>query len=355
MRLFFIAAKKGFFKKIIYIFLLTLIIPSCGKSPVEKYHKAIESYLEGNLDRGSLEVSFFRAFGIEKSGSETLFFNKRVILNSSDESIEIVFPEKIKLKIEDSIKGNIEYADTGEEIIVLGNKASFYIFNKDGKYVASYKVNEKEKIDAIAASGKAVFFLMNHEVYSFNWETGISDKLVEGTFPPPYKIYFKADMIVQGNYLALITGIAGSYYISIINTETASVKMKNIAASSFEFAFTEDEVICIKGSSGKWSLNRYEYKLKSREKLTPIGKLSGIFLTQHGYIVQDGDDLTIYDFDNNSVDVPFDCSISGRSRNSLIFRFDKNNYIIDFEDFKRETSEFNRKITAPEILKAFSQ
>ena len=85
MRFFFIAAKKGFFKKIIYIFLLTLIIPSCGKSPVEKYHKAIESYLEGNLDRGSLEVSFFRAFGIEKSGSETLFFNKRVILKSSDE------------------------------------------------------------------------------------------------------------------------------------------------------------------------------------------------------------------------------------------------------------------------------
>ncbi len=349
MKLFFIAAKKVFLKKFIYIFLFLLIIPSCGKSPVEKYQKAVEAFHEGTLDRVSLERFFFKAFGIEKSGAETLFFNKRVILNSSDEAIEIVFPEEVKLKIENSIKGNIEYADTGEEIIVLGNKDSFYIFNKEGGFIASHKVNEKEKIDAIAASGKSVFFLMNHEVYSYNWETEKAARLVEDTFPPPYKIYFKADMIVQGDYLALITGIAGSYYISIINTDTASVKMKNIAASSFEFALTEDEVICIKGSSGKWSLNMYEYKLKNREKLTPIGKLSGIFLTQHGYIVQDGDDLTIYDFNNNSVDIPFNCSISGRSRNSLIFRFENNNYIIDFDDFKREVSGFNREITAPEI------
>ena len=120
-----------FFKKKIFIFfILLLIIPSCGKSPVEKYHEAIATFQEGNLDRVSLEKSFFKAFGIEKPGSEILFFNKRVILNSTDESIEIVFPEEVKLKIEDSIKGNIEYADTGEEIIVLGNKASFYIFNK---------------------------------------------------------------------------------------------------------------------------------------------------------------------------------------------------------------------------------
>lgn len=343
---------KWFFtiaKKFIYIFLFLLIISSCGKSPVEKYQKAIAAYQEGTLDRVSLERSFFKAFGIEKPGAETLFFNKRVILNNSDEAIEIVFPEKVKLKIENSIKGNIEYADTDREIIVLGNKDSFYVFNKEGKLIASHKVNEKEKIDAIAASGESVFFLMQHEVYSYKWETGKAVKLVEGTFPPPYKIYFKADMIAQGNYLALITGIAGSYYISIINTDIASVKMKNIAASSFEFAFTEDEVICIKGSSGKWSLNRYEYKLKNREKLTPIGKLSGIFFTQHGYIVQEGDDLTIYDFDNNSVDVPFNCSISGRSRNSLIFRFENNNYIIGFDDFKREVSEFNRKVTTPEI------
>ncbi len=349
MKWFFTIEKKGFLEKFIYIFLFLLIIPSCGKSPVEKYQKAIEAFQEGTLDRVSLERSFFKAFGIEKPGAETLFFNKRVILNNSDEAIEIVFPEKVKLKIENSIKGNIEYADSDREIIVLGNKDSFYVFNKEGELIASHKVNEKEKIDAIAASGESVFFLMQHEVYSYNWETGKAAKLVEGTFPPPYKIYFKADMIVQGNYLALITGIAGSYYISIINTDTASVKMKNIEASSFEFAFTEDEVICIKGSSGKWSLNRYEYKLKNREKLTPIGKLSGIFLTQHGYIVQEGDDLTIYDFDNNSLDVPFNCSISGRSRNSLIFRFENNNYIIDFDDFKREVSEFNRKITAPEI------
>lgn len=338
-----------FFKKKIYIFLLLLIIPSCGKSPFEKYQQGIETFLKGNLDRVSLEELFFKAFGIEKAGAETLFFNKRVILNSSNESIEIVFPDEVKLKIDDSIKGNIEYADTGDEIIVLGNKGSFYIFNKKGEYEACYKVNGKEKIDAIAASGKSVFFLMNHEIYSYNPETGKADKIVEGTFPPPYRIYYKADMIVQGNYLAVITGIAGSYYISIINTDTATVKMKNIAASSFEFAFTEDEVICIKGSSGKWSLNRYEYKLKNREKLTPVGKLSAIFLTQYGYIVEEGDDLTIYDFDNNSVDVPFDCFISGRSRNSLIFRFKNNNYIIDFIDFKREVSEFNRKITVPEI------
>ena len=93
MKWFFTIEKKGFLEKFIYIFLFLLIIPSCGKSPVEKYQKAIEAFQEGTLDRVSLERSFFKAFGIEKPGAETLFFNKRVILNNSDEAIEIVFPD----------------------------------------------------------------------------------------------------------------------------------------------------------------------------------------------------------------------------------------------------------------------
>jgi hypothetical protein len=324
---------------------------SCGNTPVEKYDEAVKNYMKGDIDRVLLEDAFFKAFGKEKPGNETLFFNKRVILNRSDDSIEFVFPEEIKLKIHERIEGSIEYADTGKNIFVLGNRKSFYIFTRTGELLASYKVKEEEKIDAIAASasGNSLFFLMDHTVYVYTPETGKAEKLVDGTFPPPYSIYYKADMIVQGNYLAIISGIAGAYYISVINTESTAVKMKNIAASSFEFAFTEDEVICIKGTSGKWSLNRYEYKLKNREKLTPIGKLAAIYLTQHGYLVEKDEMLTIYDYDNNSIDIPFDCSVSGRSGNSLIFRFNDKNYIVDFSDFKKEVSEFKRKISAPEI------
>lgn len=323
---------------------LFIILTGCGKNPVEKYQSALEKYPEENPDRGIVEEAFFKAFGQEKPGSETLFFNKRVILNSVNDSIEIVFPEKVKLKIDDSIKGNVEYADTGSEIIVLGNKSGFYVFDIKGDYISSYKTEGKEKIEAVAVSGGSVLFLKDHLLYSYSSVDQKAVKFIEGTFSPPYRIYYKADMIVQGNYLAIITGIAGTYYISVINTETASVKMKNIAASSFEFAFTEDEVICIKGTSGKWSLNRYEYKVKSNEKLTPLGKLSAIYLTQHGYILEQGGEIIIYDFQNNRISVPFDCTVSGRSRNSLIVRFRENNYIIDFSVFSKEIADFNKKI-----------
>jgi len=323
---------------------LFMLMSGCGRNPVEKYQNLLENYLEGNSERGAVEEAFFKAFGEEKPGNETLFFNKRVILNSVNDSIEIVFPEKVKLKIDDSIRGSVEYADTGSEIIVLGNKSGFYVFDITGEFIASYKAGGKEKIDAVAVSGGSVLFLMDHVLYSYNPGEEKAGKLVEGTFSPPYRIYYKADMIVQGNYLAIITGIAGTYYISVINTETASVKMKNISASSFEFAFTEDEVICIKGTSGKWSLNRYEYKVKSNEKLTPLGKLSAIYLTQHGYILEQDNEIIIYDFENKRMSVPFDCAVSGRSRNSLIVRFRENNYIIDFSVFSREIADFNKKI-----------
>jgi len=336
-------------KNIINIFMLSFLIlipvlTGCGKSDVEKYHKALEDYLGKGLDPASVEEAFFKAFGDEKPGSETLFFNKRVILNSVNDSIEIVFPEKVKLKIDDSIKGNVEYADSGAELVVLGNRSGFYAFDLKGEYLASYKAGEKEKIDAVAVSGGSVFFLMNHILYAYNPQDGRAEKLVDGTFPPPYRIYYKADMIVQGNYLAIITGIAGSYYISVINTEIPSIKMKNMAASSFEFAFTENEVIFIKGTSGKWSLSRHEYKVKSNEKLTPLGKLSAIYLTQDGYILEQDGEIKIYDYNNNRISVPFQCSVSGRSRNSLITRFNNNNYIIDFSVFSREIAEFNNKI-----------
>lgn len=324
--------------------ILIPVLTGCGKNDVEKYHKALEDYLEKGLDAASVEEAFFKAFGEEKPGSETLFFNKRVILNSVNDSIEIVFPEKVRLKIDESIKGNVEYADAGAEIIVLGNKSGFHVFNIKGDFLASYTTAGKEKIDAVAAADGRVFFLMDHVLYTYNPQDGETGKLVEGTFPPPYRIYYKADMIIQGNYLAIITGIAGTYYISVINTEIPSVKMKNIAASSFEFAFTEDEVICIKGTSGKWSLNRYEYKAKSNERLTPLGRLSAIYLTQDGYILEQDDEIKIYDYNNNRISVPFECAVSGRSRNSLIVRFNKNNYIIDFSLFSREIAEFNKKI-----------
>jgi hypothetical protein len=323
---------------------LFLMTTGCSKNPVEKYRNDLEKYPEGNADREVVAESFFKAFGEEKPGSETLFFNKRVILNSVNDSIEIVFPEKVKLKIDKSIRGSVEYADTGTEIIVLGNKSGFYVFDIKGDYISSYKTEGKEKIEAVAVSGGSVLFLKDHLLYSYSSADQRAVKFIDGTFSPPYRIYYKADMIVQGNYLAIITGIAGTYYISVINTETASVKMKNIAASSFEFAFTEDEVICIKGTSGKWSLNRYEYKIKSNEKLTPLGKLSAIYLTQHGYVLEQGDDIIIYDFENNRISVPFDCTVSGRSRNSLIVRFRENNYIIDFSVFSREMADFNKKI-----------
>jgi hypothetical protein len=351
MKLLFTGTDKSVVKKLLILLIISFLFLSCGKNPVEKYEEAIEKYKEGSLDRVALEDSFFKAFGKEKPGNETLFFNKRVILNRSDDSIEFVFPEEIKLKIDERIEGSIEYADAGENIFVLGNRKSFYIFTRTGELLASYKVKEDEKIDAIAASasGNSLFFLMDHTVYVYIPETDKAEKLVEGTFPPPYRIYYKADMIVQGNYLALISGIAGSYYISVINTETSSVKMKNIAASSFEFAFTEDEVICIKGTSGKWSLNRYEYKLKNSEKLTPIGKLAAIYLTQDGYILEKDDELILYDYYSNSIIVPFNCSVSGRSGNNIIIRFNDSNYIVDFSSFKKEVFEFKRKINAPEI------
>lgn len=338
--------KFRIYDKSIFCFFLPilLIITGCGKNPVEKYHSAVDDYLKKKAESAAVQEAFFKAFGQEKPGSETLFFNKRVILNSVNDSIEIVFPDNVKIKIDDSIKGNVEYADTGTEIIVLGNKSGFYVFNIKGDFLASYKITGGEKIDAVAVSGTSVLFLMGHVVYSYNPQDGKAEKLVEGTFPPPYRIYYKADMIVQGNYLAVITGIAGTYYISVINIDTPSVKMKNIAASSFEFAFTEDEVICIKGTSGKWSLNRYEYKNKSNERLTPLGRLSAIYLTQHGYILEQDNDIFIYDFDNNRITVPFDCTVSGRSRNSLILRFNSNNYIIDFSVFSREITDFNKKV-----------
>ena len=286
---------------------------------------------------------FLIAFSEITVDYEHIFFNKSVVLSLKD-NIEIVYPKKIILKGDESIKDNISFADMNKNKIVLGNNKGFCIFNEDGNPYTIYKAEKKERIDAIALKDKDVVYLSNSKMFKMSHEDKQITRIDSGEYHPPYKRYFKSLLLANDQFIILNIGIAGSYYINVFSADSESSLMKNISASSLEFNINDKDLLYVRGGAGKWSVEKYEIPIKKRSTVKNIGWINNIFIARDGFIIVKDKNNIIESFNNDRAYLPKDWNIIGICRNAVLIEQDSVVYLIDFPVLLNKIIELNKKI-----------
>ena len=316
----------------------------CTPSPKSIYERMLKNY---NAERGDditpITEMFLIAFSESKVEYEYIFFNKSVVLSLKD-NIEIVYPGKIILNGDESIKENISFADMNKDSIVLGNNKGFCIFNADGNPTTIYKSENKERIDAIALQDKDVVYLANSKMFKMSHEDKKVARIDSGEYHPPYKRYFKSSILVNEQFIILNIGIAGSYFINVFNADDGSSVMKNISASSLEFNLNDKDLLYVRGGAGKWSVANYEIPTKKRSDIKNIGWISNIFIGRDGFIIMKDKKNIIESFNNEKAYLPSDWNIIGICRNTVLIEYDNTVYLIDFSVLLNKIIDLNKKI-----------
>lgn len=325
-------------------FTILFIELSCSKSPKSVYEKALKKY---DTEKGDSPMKmtglFLEAFSVAAVGKEHIFFNKSVVLSLRD-VIEVVYPKRIILKGDESIKENISFADMNNECIVLGNSKGFCIFNKDGDPYSIYKSEKKERIDAIALKGKDVLYLANSKLFKMSHEDEKVTRLDSGEYNSPYKKYFKSSTLGNDQFIVLNMGIAGAYYINVFDGNTGSSVMKNISASSLEFNINDKDILYVRGNTGKWSVEKYEIPIKKRSSIKNIGWINNIFIAGDGFIVVQDKNCIIEGVNKRRAYLPNVWNIIGICRNIVLIEYGDVVYMIDFPVLLERIIELNSKI-----------
>lgn len=331
------------FSELLPVFLLSSLFLSCSITPAGKYSDLLEKYAEGDLDDTSvITEAILEGFSSSSLSSGELFISKSAVIAGSGGNISLIYPDEIKLNADRIISDNISYADAGKDRIVLGNGRGFCVFDNDGDPVNVYMADSKETIDASAMRGDNAVFITGGSIQELAGAEKKVRKLDPGVYTPPYKKLFRSAMISTDAYCGLITGIAGSYYISIFDASSGSSLVKNIASSSFEFSIKGDYLLYVRGGTGVWSVVKYEIPAKKRNELRTLGKINDLYLAEEGFVYISENRTFVENLSGEKWEAPVELNVKGICRNMVLADYKGKTYIIDFNVLFERVKEFGQ-------------
>ena len=230
----------------------------------------------------------------------------------------------------------------------------------DGKKIEIYDLIEnykrnitpgggKNQVKSIAVFADMVIYYAKNQLHTFEASTLTEGLLTGESFKPPYKKLYNVFLDKHDNFLSVLLGIAGSYYLSVVDMEKSRVQVKNIALSSSKFHMNDNKIYYIQGTSGNWKIYRYAVIDKSKKHLRTFKDLVDIEFTSKGYIFETSKGLFLSEYHNSkSVKIPFNYKLAGKCNNHISLKYNKNTYLVDIKSLIDNISYLKEVI--PEII-----
>jgi hypothetical protein len=333
--------QKSIITRLIIFILFPLFITSCGSAEKE-YSRLLEKTARGEkTNTAGLYTALLKAFSITSHKSDKIFFTKNLVLLSRADKPKVIYPLNITLNADYSIEENISHAGLNSRYVLLGNNKGFCVFNDDGDPIAIYKSGAKERIDAIAMQNENVVFLSGNRLHEFNISSRQTRPFITGDFSSPSKKFFRAFILSAEKYSALITGIAGSYYISVYDTLNGSLWMKNIESSTFDFSIKGSDLYYLRGGAGNWSVSRYDLLSKNRTQIRQISSLENFVISESGFVTVSDGRGRIENFSGEKALLPEEWAVKGSCRSILLVEYKSRLYLIEFDTLMQRLREIS--------------
>lgn len=341
-----------------FILILTaslFLFSSCG-SAEKNYLDLLEKYSQGRVtDTEELYENLLEAYSISSHDSDKIFFTKNLVLLSGGDEPEVIYPSPITLSADESIEENISFAGINSSYVLLGNNKGFCVFNDDGDPVAIYKSGTKETIDAMAMRNDNVVFLSRNRLYEFNISSRQTRDFAGGDFSSSSKKFFRAFMQSSAGYSGLITGIAGSYYISVYDTRSGGMKLRNIDSSAFDFSISGNNLYYLRGGAGNWNVSRYDIASKNRSQIRQVSRLENFIASESGFVIVSDGKSRIESFTGEKSDLPEGWNVRGSCGSILLIEYDEQIHLIDFNVLMQKLKEVNGASKHASVQRTLSQ
>lgn len=175
----------------------------------------------------------------------------------------------------------------------------------------------QEPVKAVAHETNT-YFLCGKELFVYNAEDDQTKKLSSVEFAPPEAFkYYNAYIYIVDDTLIVITGIAGAYNLWVI-TKSGDALISSLRVASWKHALYNGSLFVIKGSAGNWDFKSINIKTKQEKIIKNFNSLTDIHMTQHGVVINTGDQMYIYLYNDEIYSLPFIYSIKGETRDSMV-------------------------------------
>lgn len=337
-------------KKITLIIPLTLIIFGCSKNPEKALQDAIAKYkMDDTKSISPIKEAFINKVSAGNFSSKGLQSNGKFLFYLYEESLKIIYPYEKILK---PVKSNeLTSFDLNQDFFTYCNGIQINAKNlKTGSVKNITLPDEKERIKSHILHNDSLIYYSDNKLLVDELLSDNSGLLVKDQLIPPYNKYFQAYLGKNKSIISLLLGVAGSYYLSIIDAETASVLVKNISLSSSKFYVDKNDAYYILGSTGSWEIMKFNIINKKKKSLKKFSNIIDIELCSFGLILENSDGLTIEDYESEEkIEIPFEYRLKGKVGDYILMEYSGKTYLVDLKSMYDNLDTLKTEI--PELFK----
>jgi hypothetical protein len=303
----------------------------CSLDPESRLNRAVEQYLEHKPGAiHDLEMEFLDNISIEKIKGSNLQSTGSILYRLDENDVDIVYPLKRSLSMNDG--EGVKLVDLNGDYIVLSDGLRFCIFDHDGNRRNEETIgDQKNQVKSLIVIRDDIIYYKNFNLYRYSIINKSSEKLLKESFPPPYANYYKVRLSAKGDLLNILTGLAGSYYYSIVNYETQSVILKNLGMSSSKHYTDATAIRYMAGNSGNWELIQYTVAAKKKNPIAKLKDIIDIEPVMGGYLWENRDGLWAAEYGKEKIRIPFPYQLAGTYKGRVLLQYKDYCYFIDMK------------------------
>ena len=299
--------------RFLYLLIFVVMITvSCSKE--KEIHEGIRLYNEGltqsafvKFKEGLLHYSFIKSLS-----AQNLYYSPLAIF-SSENILSLIYPKQHSYSFPREIVS--AWYDPQDDVCAVTDGVVVYLSVHGKESIINNPSQEPIKAVAHATN---TYFLCGKELFVYNVKDEHIKKLSSIEFAPPEAFkYYNAYIDIVDDTLIVIVGIAGAYNLWAI-TKNGDALISSVRVASWKHALHEGLLYVIKGSAGNWDFKSINIKSKQEKIIKNFTSLIDIHMTNHGVVINTGEQLYIYLYTDEMYSLPFIYSIKGETRDSMV-------------------------------------
>ena len=292
---------------------LLLITLSCSRQ--KTVNEGIELYQEGLYQSAFIKIKDgLIQYSMEKTLDEQSFVCTPYAVFSTETLLTMLYPKKHTYEFPREVVS--VWYDPADDVCVVTDGIMVSNFSSDEEIIINNPTTKP--IKAVSYCNKDIYLLCGEELYVHSQDDKKIRRLSSIDFPPPETLkYYNGYMHAVNNKLIIIVGIAGMYNAWVLSTE-GEILLSRIRIASWKNILKDDMLFVITGSAGHWDLKSISITTKKDRTIKSFTKLQDVHLLNDGIIINNGDGIVVYNYDNTFYAIPFTYSILGGTNEFLL-------------------------------------
>lgn len=299
--------------RLFYLLMCVLLLTfSCSREKeilegIRLYNERLTQSAFVKFREGLLQYSTIKTIN-----DQNLYFTPFAIF-SSENIVSMLYPEQYTYNFPREVISL--WYDREEDTCAVTDGIVVYLSINDKESIINNP--SQEPIKAVAHVTHT-YLLCGKELFVYNIKDEQIKKLSSIEFSPPEAFkYYNAYIDVIDDKLIVIAGIAGVYNLWVI-TKNGDLLIPSIRVASWKHALHDGTLFVIKGSAGNWDFKSINIKTRQEKIIKNFSSLTDIHMTENGVVINTGEKLYIYLYNNTMYTLPFVYSIKGETRDSMV-------------------------------------